>query len=345
MASKRYATLLTILLTLGLAGSALAQAAGPQLLLADPLKDFGTVAKGTKLEHTFSVRNTGASDLQILQVQPACGCTVADFDKVIKPGETGKIHAVVETAAFSGPISKGITVQSNDPNQPSAQLTMRAVVQPYVEAYPAGFLRYMMLQGQTRTQSVVLYSEEEKPFEIVKIESPADYIKVDYAKIENAEERPTVGREGQNQYKVNVTVGPNAKLGPLADKVKIITNSANQPEYQVSVVGLVRPSYLVNPGVVNFGEVSASDVAATRTISLKTNDREALDAFKVTKVESDNPAVQVEARPAGEPGTFEVTVRIDEKAKAGEFAGNLKIYTTDKFTPVYTVPVRGSVKG
>jgi len=180
----------------------------PRLTIVEPVKDFGTIPKGDKLDWTFLVKNTGNSDLQILSARPSCGCTVADFDKVIKPGETGKVTAHVDTTNFAGPIAKAVTIDTNDPSVPSAQLTIHAVVKPYVEAYPAGFVRFQLLQGDTDVQTVTLYSEESEPFQVVKVESPEPWIKVDTVKIAD----PTalvqnVGRPGQAQYRVNITAG------------------------------------------------------------------------------------------------------------------------------------------
>ena len=349
MLSKRFVvTMAAAILTFAAVAGAqeVASTAAPRLTMVDPMKDVGPVPKGTELKWDFSIKNTGNADLQIINVQPACGCTVAEFDKVIKPGAIGKVHAVVETAQFSGPISKTITVVSNDPTTPNSMLTMRAVVKPYVEAYPAGFLRYMILQGETATQSAVLYSEEEAPFEIIGVDVPADYIDVKYSKITSDELRANVGRPGQNQWKVDITVGgPDAAIGPIAQKVKLITNSKHQPEYQLSVTGLVRPSYMVNPTVLNFGDVTANEPAATRTVTLKSNSRNAPQEFKVTKVESTTPAVVAESKAATDPGSYEVTVRVATPAVAGAIDGDLRIYTTDPHNPVYTLPVRGSIKG
>ncbi len=188
----------------------------PRLTIIEPIKDYGVIPKGEMLDWSFVVKNTGDADLEIIAAKPGCGCTVADFDKVIKPGQTGKVNAHVDTTNFSGPVSKTIELETNDPSVPSSQLTIEAVVKPYVEAYPAGFVRYMLLQGEASTQSVVLYSEEEKPFDIVKVETPADWIKASYAKITDpAQMVPGVGRAGQNQYRVDITVGgPDAKIGP-----------------------------------------------------------------------------------------------------------------------------------
>lgn len=349
MSKKRFVTTLAVVLTLISGVAALAQEAGsaalPKLTVPDPIKDFGTVPKGTKLTWDFTIRNTGQKDLEVLSVQPACGCTIAEFDKIIKPGQSGKIHAVVDTTTFTGPIAKGIAVQTNDPAAPVAQLTMRANVKPFVEAAP-GYLRYLLSEGETRKQSTTLYSEDQKPFDIVRVETPADYIKVEYAKIEDASARVNGGREGQNQWRVDVTVGgPDAPIGPLAEKVKIYTTSEHQPEYELSVTGLVRPSITFSPPSLNFGEVAPADAAATRMVTIKTNSMIAPEHFQVTKVETSTEAVVAEASATETPGTYNVTIRIPKGAKAGAISGDVKIHTTDPMYPVVTVPVSGTIKG
>jgi hypothetical protein len=318
----------------------------PRLTIVDPVKDFGVVPKGDKLDWSFIIKNTGNADLQIIAARPGCGCTVADFDKVIKPGESGKVNAHVDTTNFAGPIAKGVTVETNDPNTPTSQLTIHAVVKPYVEAYPAGFVRFNMLQGDTESQSLVFYSEEDDPFQITKIEVPGDYVKASFKKIEvDSEKAQGVGRPGQNQYKVDITVGgPDAKIGPLADKVHIITNSKHQPEYFVSLSGVIRPTIRVEPLGINFGEIAPSDSAATRVVMLKSNDLKTPDRFVVTKAETDTPLVGASVKPTPNKGEYEVTLQIAKGAKAGDINGNVKIYTSDKINPVVTVPIKGTVK-
>lgn len=319
----------------------------PRLTIVEPVKDYGTVPKGDKLDWAFVVKNTGDADLQIIAAKPGCGCTVADFDKVIKPGQTGKVTAHVDTTAFAGPIAKSVTLETNDPNTPTAQLTLHAIVKPYVEAYPAGFTRFNLLQGDADTQSVTIYSEEDEPFEIKSIEVPGDYIKATFAKIEKKDElAPNVGRPGQNQYKVNITVGgPDAKIGPLGDKVRIITNSKHQPEYVVSVSGVVRPTFRVDPPAgVNFGEVAPSDPAATRSILVHSNDTKTPEKFVVTKAESSNPNVVAAVKPGANKGDYEVTLQLAKDSKPGDIDGTVKIFTSDKMNPVVTVPVKGTVK-
>ena len=318
---------------------------GPRLTLVEPLKDFGTVAKGDKLEWAFQVKNTGTSDLEIIAAKPTCGCTVADFDKIIKPGQVGKVTAAVDTAAFNGPITKAVTLETNDPTAPTAQVTIAAVVKPFVEAYPAGFVRTTLLKGDTDKQFVTLYSEETEPFQIVSVESPQDWIKVDVKKLEGLEILPNLGRAQQNQYKLEVTIGgPDATIGPIAEKIRVITNSKHQPEYLLTVSGVVRPTFRLEPNALNFGEVAWNDTAATRTILLKSNNLKTPENFKVTEVQSDVPGVVVEVTPTANKGEFHVIVKLDKSAKAGAIDGSVTIQTNDKINPVVVVPVKGIVK-
>ncbi len=318
----------------------------PRLTVVEPVKDFGTVAKGDKLDWNFIVKNTGNADLEIIAARPACGCTVSDFDKVVKAGQSGKVHASVDTTAFTGPIAKSVTVETNDPSTPTVQITITAVVKPYVEASPAGFVRFNMLQGDAESQTVVLYSEEDEPFQILKVEVPQPWIKADYVKIEDpAQAIQNAGRPGQAQYRFQITAGgPDAKLGPIAEKIKITTNSKHQPEYNVTVSGVIRPTFRVEPAGVNFGEVLASESAATRTVILKSNNLKAPETFVVSKVESSVPGVSAAVKPTTNKGEYEVTLQVAKDAKAGDVAGDVKIFTNDKVRPQVIVPVKGTIK-
>lgn len=331
-----------------------AKDAAPRLTIVEPIKDYGTISKGEKLDWSFVVKNTGDADLQIISAKPGCGCTVADFDKVIKPGETGKVTAHVDTTAFAGPIAKTVTLETNDPTTPTSQLTIHAIVKPYVEAFPAGFVRFNLLQGEAESQNVILYSEEEEPFAVTKVELPIDpttnepvkWVNATYEKIATETDKaPNVGRPGQDQYKVKITVGgPDTKLGPLSDKVHIITTSKHQPDYFVSISGVVRPPFRVDPTALNFGEVSPVDVAATRTVILKSNNLRAPESFVVSKVESSIPTVVSSVKPTANKGEYEVTLQIAKDAKPGDVDGTVKIYTNDKMNPVVTVPMKATIK-
>ncbi len=76
--------------------------------------DFGTIAEGPTADFTFTFVNTGKEPITIQRVQPACGCTVADWTKeAIAPGQKGYAKAIYNTQGRPGPFNKTVTVLSN----------------------------------------------------------------------------------------------------------------------------------------------------------------------------------------------------------------------------------------
>ena len=75
--------------------------------------DFGKVPQGTPVTTVFEFTNIGKEPLILTNVQPTCGCTIADFTKTpVKQGEKGLIK-ITYNAAFAAPFTKTIVVTSN----------------------------------------------------------------------------------------------------------------------------------------------------------------------------------------------------------------------------------------
>lgn len=91
---------------------------------------FGVVKPGTPLSYTFKISNAGSEKLEITSVNPSCGCTTSNYDKVIAPGETGSVTlSIQKTENYKGEIVKTATVTTNDPEHASFTLTLRAQFQ------------------------------------------------------------------------------------------------------------------------------------------------------------------------------------------------------------------------
>ncbi len=121
------ASLLGMFSIITLEQPAKASPAGPKLVIAAPEHSFGNVKPGTPLTHTFKIRNDGQADLEIKNVRPGCGCTAANFDKVVSPGKEGSITLKIEdTAGYKGEVEKTADVTTNDPERRTFKLTLRA---------------------------------------------------------------------------------------------------------------------------------------------------------------------------------------------------------------------------
>ncbi|WP_442590620.1 DUF1573 domain-containing protein [Pedobacter sp. AW31-3R] len=76
--------------------------------------NFGKVLQGEKVTHEFKFKNTGKSPLIVTNATATCGCTVPEIPKEpVKPGATGVIKVVFNSAGKMGMQDKIVTVTSN----------------------------------------------------------------------------------------------------------------------------------------------------------------------------------------------------------------------------------------
>jgi len=75
--------------------------------------DFGKIAQGKPVTTNFEFSNVGTEPLILTNVQPTCGCTIADYTKTpVAPGAKGNVK-VTFNAAVVGQFTKTIVVSSN----------------------------------------------------------------------------------------------------------------------------------------------------------------------------------------------------------------------------------------
>ena len=80
----------------------------------DSSRDYGKIPEGQKLDVSFRFRNTGSTPLVIGQVQPSCGCTVAEAPREpIAPGGEGIIKASFNSDGRAGINHKSLLVTAN----------------------------------------------------------------------------------------------------------------------------------------------------------------------------------------------------------------------------------------
>src|SRR5207302_11381425 len=89
---------------------------GPRLAIDQPVFDFGTVERGTRVDHTFGLVNRGDAELRIEHVKSSCSCTVAVLsERVVPPGGEARVAVALDTGRLAGRTTKTITVYTNDP--------------------------------------------------------------------------------------------------------------------------------------------------------------------------------------------------------------------------------------
>jgi hypothetical protein len=309
----------------------------PKAVAVEPIKDVGTVAKGEKASADFLIRNDGDAVLEITNVQPACGCTVAEFDKTVAPGKTGKVHAVVDTATFNGPIAKGVTVFTNDAALPQIELTLRVKVEPYISVKP-GYARYITVQGEPKEGNIVqtLWVPDGTPMEITKADSPWPYLTVTYREATAAERLPEV--KGK-QWRVEMKLSNDAKVGALMDSVTIHTTHPKQKLVQIPISGFVRPVMAVTPPVGDYGEIQLKE-PLKRSVVVKNF---ATEPIKLTSVETSLKGVEARIEPLTEGREYTIRVTLDPSLGKGPFHGKLTLHTDSPRMPQLDVEIKGTI--
>ena len=88
--------------------------AGPAIMFEESKFDFGSVAQGGVVDHTFKFKNTGTAPLVISNIGVSCGCTTPEWTKApVQPGKTGSITAHFNSAGKMGMQNKVLTIESN----------------------------------------------------------------------------------------------------------------------------------------------------------------------------------------------------------------------------------------
>lgn len=330
-------TVLTALTVLAPAPARAQGAAGaPHLVLESPRKDAGAVVRGETVRVSWALRNDGTAPLHVSDVRPSCGCAIASFDRVVPAGGTGSLVLTIDTRLLSGSVGKSAVLLTDDPASPEATVRVTATVSSPVEILPAGTVRAELFAGRGGTASQTLVSGD-AAFRPTGAETGASWLK---AAIEPVAESGRIPGKGGAQYRLTVTVGPDAPEGLLGGTVKVRTGLARLPVVEVPLSGFVRPSVSLSSSRLDFRNFVPGWQPVRRFLVLTSNDPSApplavvsatstLKGFTATSETKDARHVEVTL-------TAEPTVAI------GPFEGELVLRTNDPLRPSIRVPVKGA---
>jgi hypothetical protein len=324
-----------------IAASVVAQetgAAGPKLVVPEKILDKGAVAKGDVVEANFKLVNEGSETLVVKAVRPTCGCTVADYDREIPAGGSGWVKAKLDTEDFSGPVAKSILVMTNDPQDPTVTVVIKADVKPYVEVLPRPLIRFNAIKHEQMSQKVTIVSGDgERDFKVTGVESNVPYLKASVRQLKKGEELP--GRPSP-QYEVALALGEDAPVGPVNAQLSVDTDHPKARQVTIKVYGVIRALLHVTPPQIQFGTVEASTKPGRNVIVV--NNRSDGVAVQVTSAVVTDSAFDATVSAIDEGRRYQVTVTVKPDADPGTRDAVLKLATTDPEFPELTVPVRAN---
>ena len=111
--------------TITLAGS------GPSIYFPEDSWDFGVITPDELPTHIFKFENIGNEILIIKEAKVSCESCIAPVisNRELNPGEVGELEITVNSLDMMGRFTKRIYVESNDPANPRAAITVSGFIQ------------------------------------------------------------------------------------------------------------------------------------------------------------------------------------------------------------------------
>jgi len=177
---------------------------GPRIKFEDIFHDFGKVAANTKNTCEFKFTNEGNDLLEIKRIKAACGCTTPTLSKKqYQPGESGIIKVTYRTGPGTGKTTKTVQVYTNDKNNSTATLTLKANIIKKVDYEPRTLNLYLK-KPNAGAGNIRIFSLDDQPFAITNFSAKPS--------------RPTAGPDQSTGEPDCITVD----FDPLAKKTEFI---------------------------------------------------------------------------------------------------------------------------
>ena len=161
---------LSLVVLLGFAASAVAQDE-TKSMFSETSHDFGTVARGAKVEYKFTIENRFEEDAHISACYSSCECTTPQLDKrTIKTWEKAELTAVVNTKDFYGPRDVTITLKF-DPPFSEVQVHIHAHIRSDVVVQPEAVQFGTVKLGSALQRRVRISYKGRSDWKIVRVES------------------------------------------------------------------------------------------------------------------------------------------------------------------------------
>ncbi len=286
--------------------------------------DFGTVARGAKVEHRFTLENPYLEDAHITSAFASCGCTSPEVPKeIIKTWGKAAVVVHIDTVNFQGQKDVTVNVKFDKPFEGEVQLSIHCYIRSDVVLDP-GAVNLHASQGGTAQQRVVVRYAGRPDWQIQGVESANPSLTGKVTEVSR------VG--GSVTYDLTVNLARDAKPGYTRDELNLITNDPN-PRAQrvpVPVEAIVLAPITVHPSPLMMGTAPAGklETPVMRPLLVR-----GLSPFSITSVESSDPHFRCDV-PKETAAIQRLPVNFLGAETPGKLSTRLRIHTTAAAEPV-----------
>ena len=293
--------------------------------------DLGTVARGSKVRHTFRIVNTTNQDLKILNWRTKCGCTdVRVGAKEIPPGTQTVVEAVLDTTKFQGYKASGLTLVLEKPSFLEVDLDVTCFIRGDVVLSPGAVDFGIVARASKPTVALHLsYTGGKSDWQVTRMETIGAAVTATLQELSRA--------EGTVEYQVLATLNPTAPAGYFKDEITLVTNDAASPRIPISVSARVQAGVTVSPSVINLGHVRRGS-EVKKVVLLRSS-----QPFRVTAAKAKKGDVAAVSPPDASKPLQTLAVTIKAPAQPGPYHAVLEIATDLKDEPPTTLSTFATV--
>jgi len=284
--------------------------------------DFGNVARGSKIRHSFRLVNRTNQEIHIADWRTKCGCTeVRVGARAIPPGTQTSIDAVIDTTKFVGYKPSGLTLILDRPNFVEVDLNLSCFIRGDIVLTP-GQVDFGSVQRSSRPAVTLnlVYAGAQPNWEVSKMQTQSAHVK---AKLQPA------GRtvDGQQQFLLSATLDPSVDNGYFKDEIVLHTNDASSPTIPISVTANIQTAVVLMPSTINLGRVKPGEVVKKKVVVRSSQ------PFKLTDLKPSKDDLSASPDPEGSRPLHTVDITFKAPTQAGFYNAVFEIATDLKDEP------------
>ena len=284
--------------------------------------DFGTVARGSKVRHSFPIVNSTNEILHIKSWRTKCGCTdVKVGAREIPPGTQTTIEAVIDTTNYTGYKPSGLILSLDRPTPVDIDLNLTCFIRTDLTLNP-GQVDFGIVNRSAapEAQLNLVYAGAQADWAISSAFTISEHVT---AKLQ--EQSRSAG--GAVTYHLAVKLNPSVPVGFFKDEITLKTNDPTGPTIPISVAATVQSNVTVTPSVINVGAIRPGETVR------KTFVVRSAQPFKVIAMESNRPDLVVAAAPVDAKPLHALQFTFQAPTAPGAFNATVEIQTDLKDEP------------
>ncbi len=272
------------------AGTALAQDWAAKMF-ETTRHDFGPVARNSKAEFEFKLKNLYAEDVRLVDVRSSCGCTQPRIKTpTLKTYEEGAVVARINTQAFRGRRGATLTVTIDKPLFAQVQLHVTTHILDDLVVEPESVQFGAVDQGTGAARDLEIRSSQASSLQVRQLKLDSRHLAVEVL--------PSRYEGNDVVHRLRVRLAKDAPAGQISDHLLLVTNDPSRSQVPVLVQGQVLSEVTAGPSRLFMGVLRPGEKASKQVMV------RAKRPFRITGVTSEDHRFQFAVADAETPKQF-----------------------------------------